>query len=132
MIYEIIAVIYLLFTLIVFAVNLEKDAYKNLFKLNSKKLKEDEKIEVAVRLLLFLFLALFSFLFTVLFMFWTASKGIIFAKYYAFAFIGWFVMSFLVSRKVKSANVPLRSKILRYLTTIIEVAITIYALWRVI
>ena len=141
MIYEIVAVIYLLFTLLIFLFNVDKIIHEVAYKgRNLKKMLKENKGKaggIAIFLLLALLFGLFSWAFTISFMLWTASKGIIIAKYYAFGFIGYLLIFtiipsiFIKKRKIRK-NLSLRTKIFRYLTTFLELGITIYALWIII
>jgi hypothetical protein len=142
MIYEIIAVIYILFTLVIFLCNMEKTAHELGYKArNLKKLMKEDKdegLELVIPILLILALGIFSWIFTISIMFWTASKGIMIAKYYAFGFIGYILIFTIVpsifrkkKKKIKK-QVPLKAKIFRYVTAFLEIGIIIYALWIIV
>lgn len=132
--YEIFAVFYLVFTTFVFIADPSK-WFTNKFKgRNIKKIFEKGDDKEKSSIFIYLIFGIVSWLIVVLMMFWTANITII-AKYYVFIFIGYTILSFVISSFKKSkviTKLSFISKSFRYITTWAEILIVLYALYIII
>lgn len=128
------ATFYLIFTFLLIGLGVENEWYKKYGGRNPKKFKGDEKEKFGIATLILLAYALFSVFVTLLFMFWTASKGIIIGKYYAFTFLGFIFLNFIFSKIKNKKTIPKRKSLMGrlHITSILEIMITLYALWVLI
>lgn len=136
MIYEFFAVIFLLISIFTYFIDPTKILYKNYGGKKFPKGKDmsDKQIKMMIVVLLYLVYGILGLIFTLGFMFWTASKGIIFAKYYAFGLIGLIVFSFIRASFKKNKSIlpkkrPFFDWLLFQITSILEIFIILYALW---
>ena len=134
--YEIFAVLYLIWTGFIFFSYTEKTLNKYLKGKDMKKIFRDKDDSSAISAgIVLVILGIGSWLITVLMMIWTAKIGIIFAKYYLFIFMGYVILSFVIAsfrKKTIFKELSLKSKIFRYVTTWTEIAIILYALFVII
>jgi len=94
----------------------------------------DTDINKFICFMLFLVGSFIEIIVITLTMLWIASKGVVFAKYYAFCFIGYLVIGLFIGtqKKVVPTGRNLFEKFMRLSTTIIELGLASYALWMVI
>jgi len=132
MIYEISAIMYILFTIFLYIAKIEEIVYK---KFGGKKISElkNNKTFICYSIFIF-FISFFSWFITIGFMLWTVTKGIYIAKIYAIIFVIYIIFCILIGKQKE--KVPKKSslflKIMRHIFFICEIGITLYALWAVV